>query len=113
MFPGLGHDAFVGGNDQRHQVDAGSTGHHVLDEFFVARHIHDAQGLPLGKFKVRKPQFDGDATLLLFLQTVCVDPVRALMREVFPWSMWPAVPRMFCLISGFFSFPFRKGNQFK
>ena len=37
VLPGLGHDAFVGGDHQGHQVHAGGAGHHVAHEALVAR----------------------------------------------------------------------------
>ena len=42
VLPGLGHDAFVRGDDQGHQVHAGSSGHHVAHEALMPRHVHDA-----------------------------------------------------------------------
>ena len=44
MFPGLGHDAFVRGDDHHHQVNARCAGDHVFDEPFVAGNIHNADG---------------------------------------------------------------------
>ena len=73
MLPGLGHDAFVGGDDQGHQVDPPGAGHHVPDEFLVAGHVHDPQEHPGRQREVGKPQLDGDAPLLFFLQPVGID----------------------------------------
>ena len=73
MFAGLGHDAFVGGDDQHDEVHTGGTGHHVLDEAFMAGHVHDAQTLAARHGDPSEAQFDGDAAPLLFFQTVAVD----------------------------------------
>ena len=73
MFAGLGHDAFVGGDDQHDEVHTGGTGHHVFDEAFMAGHVHDAQTLATRHGDPGEAQFDGDAAPLLFFQTVTVD----------------------------------------
>ena len=73
VLPGLGHDAFVGGDDQGHQVHAGGAGHHVAHEALVARHVDDAQVPAVGQDQVGEPQFNGDAPELLLFQAVRVD----------------------------------------
>ena len=78
VLPGLGHDAFVGGDDQGHQVHAGGAGHHVAHEALVARDVDDAQVPAGGQDEVGKPQFNGDAPELLLFQAVRVDPGEGL-----------------------------------
>ena len=73
MFAGLGHDTFVGGDDQHDEVHTGGAGHHVLDEAFMAGHVHDAQAFATRHGDPGEAQFDGDAAPLLFFQTVTVD----------------------------------------
>ena len=72
MFFGLGHDAVIGGDSEENQIDAVRAGEHVFDEALVARDIDDARLRAVGKIKVSKPQINGDAALLFFLQAVCV-----------------------------------------
>ncbi len=70
VLPGLGHDAFVRGDDQGHQVHAGGAGHHVAHEALVARHVDDPQVLAVGQDQVGEAQLNGDAPELFLLQTV-------------------------------------------
>ena len=42
MLAGLGHDAFVGRDDEQRRVDAADAGEHVLDEVDMAGHVDDA-----------------------------------------------------------------------
>ena len=74
VFPGLRHDAFVGGHDEHHEVDARRARDHVLDEFFVSGHVHDAEPTAAGQVAEREAQFDGDASAFLFFEAVAVDP---------------------------------------
>ena len=73
MLPGLGHDPLVSRDHERHHVDAGCPGHHVFDEFLVARDVHDAEDLAAGERQMGKSQFNGDPALFLLLEAVCVD----------------------------------------
>ena len=78
VLPGLGHDPFVRGDDQGHQVHAGGPGHHVAHEALVPRHVHDAQVLAGGQFQLGKAQLDGDAPEFFFLEAVRVGPGQGL-----------------------------------
>ena len=80
----LGHDPFVGGNDEKNHVDAGGAGHHVLDEFLVARHIDDSEGIAVFEGKGSKAQFDRDPPLLLLLQPVRVHAGEGLDERSLP-----------------------------
>lgn len=44
----------------------------MVDEFFVAGHVNDAQHLPIGQRQVGVAQLDGDAALLLLFEAVGV-----------------------------------------
>ena len=74
VLPGLGHDPFVRGDDQGHQVHAGGAGHHVAHEALVPRHVHDAQTLAGGQLQVRKPQLNGDPPEFFLLEAIRVNP---------------------------------------
>ena len=78
VLPGLGHDPFVRGDDQGHQVHAGGPGHHVAHEALVPRHVHDAQVLARGQFQLGKAQLDGDAPEFFFLEAVRIGPGEGL-----------------------------------
>jgi hypothetical protein len=41
MFPGLRHDAVVGGNDQQGMRNAGQAAQHVGQKFFMAGYINE------------------------------------------------------------------------
>ena len=72
VFFGLGHDAVIGGDGEENQIDAVRAGEHVFDEALVARDIDDARLRSVGKIKMSKPQINGDAAFLFFLQAVCI-----------------------------------------
>jgi len=84
VLPGLGHHPLVGGDDQQEQIHAGGPGHHVLDEPFVPRNIHDPQGEAAGQPQRGEAQLDGDAPLLLLLETVRVDARQGLDQRGLP-----------------------------
>ncbi|GBC63122.1 hypothetical protein DENIS_4111 [Desulfonema ishimotonii] len=67
MFAGLGHHTLIGGNDHGHDINSGGPGNHVLDKFFMAGHIDDADMLSARQVKGCKPEFNGDAPFLLLL----------------------------------------------
>ena len=73
VLDGLRHDALVCGHDQHGDINAARAGQHVLDEFFVPRHVDNARPASVGQVKVGKAQLDGDAALFLFLQAVGVN----------------------------------------
>ena len=83
VLPGLGHDAFVGGDDQGHQVHAGGAGHHVAHEALVARHVDDAQVAAVGQGEFGKAQFDGDAPELFLFEAIRIDPGEGLDEGAF------------------------------
>ena len=70
VLPGLGHDAFVGGNGHGDNVDAAGPGHHVFDKFFMARHIHNAHHFAAFQGNGCKPELYGDSPLFFFLESV-------------------------------------------
>ncbi len=70
VFDGLGHDAVVGRDDQQGHGDARDPGHHVLDEFFVPRHVHDPHAVVPAQKAGGEAEFDREAAFLLFLQAV-------------------------------------------
>ena len=72
VFEGLGHDAFVRGDHEHHDVHAADAGEHVLDQPFVAGDIHDAEAVAARKVKGSEPEVEGDAALLFFLEAVRV-----------------------------------------
>ena len=73
VFPGLGHDALVGGNHQCHQINPGGSGNHVLDKALMAGNIDNPQKSPGGQVEVRKTQLNGDASELFLLQAIGVN----------------------------------------
>ena len=77
----LGHEALVGGHHQHGKVDAARAGQHVLDEFLVAGHVHDARPGAVVEVQVGKAQLDGDAPLLLLHQPVGVNAGEGLDQQ--------------------------------
>ncbi len=73
MLAGLRHDAVIGGDHQQHEIDAGRAGQHVVHELLVARHVDEADDLPIGARPVGEAEIDGDAARLLLRQAIGID----------------------------------------
>ena len=73
VLSGLGHDAFVRGDDEEGEVDATDAGEHVLDESLMAGHVDKADVGTVGQLQPGEPEVDGHAPGLLFFETVRVD----------------------------------------
>jgi hypothetical protein len=76
--------ALVGGNSQENRLNSRRTRQHVLDEAFVTGHIDEAYRSPVRKRKVGETQIDGDATPLLFGQTVGIDSGESAYERSLP-----------------------------
>ena len=105
-----GIDAVVGGDDQQHEIDPGRSGEHVVDETLVPRHVDEADDLSARRRQVGEAEIDRDAARLLLLQAVGVDAGQRLTSAVLPWSIWPAVPTIMCVISGSGAFARRSAS---
>src|SRR5207237_1954184 len=68
----LRHDAVVGSNREKCEIDTVRTRKHVADETLVPRHIDDARAASVGQIEMSKTEVDGDASLFLFFETVCI-----------------------------------------
>ena len=84
VLAGLGHDAFVRGDHEHHDVHAADAGKHVLDQPFMAGNVHDAEAVAAGKVEGREAEVKGDAALLLFLEAVGVRAGEGLDEGRFP-----------------------------
>ncbi len=73
MLAGLGHDAFVGGDDEQRHVDSGRAGDHRANESFVAGDVNHADGAHPFELERRKAKVDGDAAALFFRESIGVD----------------------------------------
>ncbi len=62
----LGHDAFVGGDDEQHHVHFGCPCQHVVNEPLVPWHIHDARNDAAGQSQMGETQVNGHTALTLF-----------------------------------------------
>ena len=78
MLDGLGHDPLVRRHDEQHEVDAADARQHVADKFLVTGHVDDADIGAVRRLHVRETQFDRDAALLFFFQSVRVDAGQSL-----------------------------------
>src|SRR5262245_18093074 len=72
MFPGLRHDAVVGGDHEHSEVDAGGPGKHVLDEPLVPGYIDDAEA-EVAQIEPRKADVDRDPAFFFLGQAVAID----------------------------------------
>ena len=73
MLAGLGHGAFVSGDDEEGEIDATGAGEHVLDETLVSGDVHDAYVASRWKGEPGEAEVDGEAALLLLTEAVGVD----------------------------------------
>jgi hypothetical protein len=73
VFACLRHHAFVGGDDEKNEINTARTGKHVLDESFVPGYV-DESDANIVDLHLGKSEIDGDAALFLFGQPVGVDP---------------------------------------
>lgn len=72
VFASLGHDAFIGGDHEHDEVDAGGAGDHGADELFVSGDVDDAEGEVLEE-ELGEAEFDGDAAAFFFGEAVRID----------------------------------------
>jgi adenylate cyclase class 2 len=77
VLAGLGHDAFVSGDNQQGEVDTGCAGDHGVDQPLMPGHVHEVE-LVILLLKLGEAEVDGDAPLLLFWEAVAVDPGESL-----------------------------------
>src|SRR5690606_9830654 len=70
VLAGLRHDALVGGDDEKDDVDAGGPREHVADERLVPGDVDDGQLLPGREAEVGEAEIDGDAAAPLLGKAV-------------------------------------------
>ena len=77
MFASLRLDAFIGGYDQQHQVDAAHARQHVAHEALVAGDVDEAYANAAavggGEFEVSETDIDRNAAPLFFFQAVGIN----------------------------------------
>ena len=77
MLPRLRLDGFIRRDHQQHQVDARDSSQHVAHKTLMAGNVHEAQSQGFapgqGQLQMGKPEVDGDAAALFFLQAIGVD----------------------------------------
>jgi len=78
MFDRLRHRAVVGCDHQQHMIDASRAGQHVVNEFFVTRHVDETQHLTARQGLIRVAEIDRDAARLLFLEAIGIDAGQCL-----------------------------------
>ena len=69
----LRHHAFVGGDDDKREIDARRAGDHRAHECFVTRNVDDADRADAVERERREAELDRDAAPLLFGQPIGVD----------------------------------------
>ena len=83
MLHRLGHDAVIRSDHQHGKVNAAGTGEHIFDKLFMSRHVYNTGLGPVWPVQMGKAQFDGDAPLFFFLQTVCIDTGEGFYQQGF------------------------------
>ncbi|MPM34725.1 hypothetical protein SDC9_81312 [bioreactor metagenome] len=89
VFSGLRHESLVRRHYQQHDVHSGRTHQHIPDKAFMPRHIHDAGFLSVWQRQLRKAVFNGNPSLLLFLQAVGIDPGQRFCQAGFSMVHMP------------------------
>jgi hypothetical protein len=69
----LRHHAFVGGDDEKDEIDTACAGEHVFDESFVPGNV-DKSDPDIVDLHLGESEIDRDATLFLFGKAISVDP---------------------------------------
>ena len=82
VFAGLGHGPVIGGNDQQDEVDGRRAGKHVADQFFMPRHVDEAEYRAVGERGVGVAEVQGDAAMLFLRQAVGVGAVLEWLRSL-------------------------------
>ena len=83
MLARLRHHRFVRRNHQQHRVDSTDAGEHVLDEAFVARHVHE-RDIEVPNPGVRETEIDRNAARFLFLQPIRISPRQGAHERALP-----------------------------
>ena len=73
VLAGLGHDAFVGGDNEEGHVDAADAGEHIADEALVAGNVDDGDFLAGREGEPGEAEVDGHAPFLLLGEPIGVD----------------------------------------
>ncbi|CCY83420.1 putative uncharacterized protein [Clostridium sp. CAG:149] len=118
MLHRLGHDPFIQGDYEKHQINAADSRKHVFDKLLMARNVDNSDVDTVRIQKVCKAQLNGDSSLLLLLQPVCVNSAESLDQTGFAvihmscgsnnHILHPAIPPCppLSLPGGLLSFPF-------
>lgn len=85
MLPGLGHDAFVRGNDQQNHIHSYHACHHIIDESLMPRNIYDAGPVSAWQVKVGKSQVNGDSPSLFLFPPVRIPSGQRFDRSASTW----------------------------
>ncbi len=73
MLDGLRHYSVIGGDHQKHEIDAGRAGEHVVDEALVTGHVDKAEHRAVRQQMIGIAEIDGDAAPLLLGKPVGID----------------------------------------
>src|SRR4051812_39205416 len=72
MFTRLWFDRFLGGNNEKGEVNSGRPGEHIFDEPFMAGYIDDANA-KRRQFQARETDINGDTACLFLRQSVTIN----------------------------------------
>ncbi|KXF75594.1 hypothetical protein ATN84_16500 [Paramesorhizobium deserti] len=73
MFARLRHHPVIGGNHQKHEIDAAGAGKHGVDEFLVSRHIDETDDARIARRHIGEAEINRDAAGFFLLQPVRID----------------------------------------
>ena len=73
VFARLGHNTFVGRNDEKCEIDAACPRNHGIHEIAVPRNVNDANNVAVFERQMRESEINGDSAAFFFLVGVAVD----------------------------------------
>ncbi len=84
MLERLRFDSVIGGDSQQCKINPARTGQHRMHETLVARHVDEAENLPLRNWQIREAEIDGDPARFFFFQAVTIDPGQGFDQSGLP-----------------------------
>lgn len=83
MLARLGHDAFVGGDDEESKVDAADAGQHICDEIAMTGNIDNADGFTIRQVEPSEAKVNRHLPALLFREPVRIDAAQLFNQRGF------------------------------
>ncbi len=83
MFPCLGHNAFIGGNNKKHHIDTPCACHHVPYKLFMTWDINNTHEKIIAKAIMCKTKLSGNAPFFFLFETITVNTRQGFNESCF------------------------------